>query len=103
MRIERWDVHRDGPLAEGALQHKIERDHRAATLHIYPPASVVAMPADTAERLVALASGLLKITIGDESAILAAGDIVVVPSGRSSRLEALGPATSRCFHCSIAG
>jgi len=42
-------------------------------------------------------SGLLKVTIDRESAILTAGDLVFVPRGVVRRLEVVGPSPARCL------
>jgi quercetin dioxygenase-like cupin family protein len=51
---------------------------------------------DGAERIEAVVSGLVKVTIDGESAILTAGDVVFVPRGAARRVEVVGtsPASS---------
>ncbi|CAN5508709.1 hypothetical protein BH23ACI1_BH23ACI1_04410 [soil metagenome] len=95
--IERWDVRRHGPLTEAALRHKVEALGYDVTTRLYPPGAVAGVQSDVRERLVAVVRGRVKITVDGESAILGAGDSVVVPRGTVRRLEAVGPEAAACF------
>jgi quercetin dioxygenase-like cupin family protein len=92
MRIERWDPRRDGPLNERALRQKLESRGYDVTARQYPAGAVASSQAADRERIDAVVSGLLKITIESETAILTAGDIVFVPAGAVRRAEAVGTA-----------
>jgi glyoxylate utilization-related uncharacterized protein len=96
MRLERWDVRRDGPLSEPALRQKIEALGYTAASRPYDVDSVAAARGDESERIEAVVSGLIKVTIDGETAILTAGDIVFVPGGAVWRVEVVGstPASS---------
>jgi quercetin dioxygenase-like cupin family protein len=96
MRIERWDARRDGPLTEAALQQKIENLGYQVTTRLFPSGAVAGGQSDLRERLLGVASGLVKVTLDGESAILGAGDIVFIPRGSVRRVEAIGPATACC-------
>jgi len=97
MRIERWDARRDGPLSETALQHKLDSRGYQVSARTYPAGTVVAAQAGLDEGIQAVVSGLLKVTIDRESAILTAGDLVFVPRGVVRRLEVVGPSPARCL------
>lgn len=97
MRIERWDVRRDGPLTEAALQQKIEALGYEVTTRLLPPGAVAATQSDMRDRLFAVARGLVKVTLDGESAILGAGDFVHVPPDAVRRVEAIGTASAFCF------
>lgn len=97
MRIERWDPRRDGPLSETALQQKLESRGYQVSARTYPGGSVAAAQADLHERIQAVVTGLLKVTIEGESAILTAGDLVFVPRGAVRRLEVVGPSPAVCL------
>ena len=97
MRIDRWDVRRDGPLTEGALEHKIRARGYDPDARMYPAGAIVAPPPDAYERVDAVVSGLIKLTIEGESAILTAGDLVFVPHGATRRLEVVGAAPAHCL------
>ncbi len=97
MRIERWDARRDGPLSEAALVQKLESRGYQVEKRQYPAGTVAAGQAAAGEGIQAVVSGLLKVTIDGESAILTAGDLVFVPRGALRRLEVLGPSPALCL------
>jgi quercetin dioxygenase-like cupin family protein len=97
MRIDRWDVRRDGALSDAALQQKVRSLGFMADARVYPAGAVVATQPDPRERIQAVASGLVKITIDGESAIVTAGDIVFVPRGAVRRLEVIGNTAAHCL------
>ena len=93
MRIDRWNPRRDGPLSDTALKQKLEaRGYQVSTWN-WPAGSIIAGQARDREGVAAVASGLLKVTIDSESAILTAGDMVFVPSGAVRRIEVVGAAS----------
>lgn len=97
MRIERWDARRDGPLSEPALVQKLEARGYQVNRRHYPGGTVAAGQPGADERIQAVVSGLLKVTIDGESAILTAGDLVFIPRGALRRLEVLGPSSAVCL------
>ena len=103
MRIDRWDVHRDGPLTQPALEHKVRALGYDPVVRMYPAGSIVAPPPDARERVDAVVSGLIKVTIEGESAILTAGDLVLVPRGAARRLEVVGAAAAHCLEAVFRG
>lgn len=102
MRIERWDVRRDGPLSERALRQKIVELGYDPTARTYPPGTIAAAQCELQECLASVLSGLVKITIDGESAILAAGDIAFVPSGAVRRVEVVGASAALCLEATDA-
>jgi len=97
MRIERWDVRRDGPLTQAALEQKLRALGYEPFPRTYPAGATLAPQADARERIDAVVSGLIKVTIEGESAILTAGDMVFVPHGASRRLEVVGASPAHCI------
>jgi quercetin dioxygenase-like cupin family protein len=97
MRIERWDVRRDGPLTQAALEHKVRALGYQPSSRTYPAGAIVAPQIDGRERIDAVVSGLIKVTIEGESAILTAGDLVFVPHGAARRLEVVGASAAYCL------
>jgi hypothetical protein len=69
----------------------------------WPAGTVVAPETNPRERLDAVVSGLLRITIEEESAILAAGDMVVCPTRRGSKRSSRRPFTGVVFHRRLSG
>ena len=101
MRIERWDVRRDGPLNQAALEHKIRALGYDPVLRTYPAGAIAAAQTDTRERIDAVVAGLIKVTIDAESAILTAGDLVFVPRGAARRLEVVGTSPAHCLEATF--
>ena len=97
MRIDRWDAHRDGFLSESALRRKLNVLGYVSISWRYSAGTVAAVQADSEERILAVVSGMVKITIDGESAILSEGDGVYVPRGASRELEVVGTATAFCL------
>lgn len=97
MRIERWDVRRDGPFSQPALEHKVRALGYEPVIRTYPAGAIAAAQTDTRERIGAVVSGMIKMTIDAESAILSAGDLVFVPRGASRRLEVVGASPALCL------
>jgi len=97
MRIDRWDPRRDGPVTESALRQKVEASGYQVTTLAWPAGTVVPAQAQDRERLDAVVTGIVKITLDGESAILTAGDMVYVPRGAVRRVEVVGSATAHCI------
>ena len=89
-RVERWDWRKDGALTEPALRQKLEARGYTVSRCEWPAGTVTGGEAQPSERIDAIVSGLLKITIDGESAILAAGDMVFVPRGAIRRVQVVG-------------
>ncbi len=96
MRVDRWDVRRDGPFTEAALLHKVRALGYDAVTRAYPGGAMVSPRTGHRSRIQAVISGLLKITINSEAAILKSGDLAFVPPDASPRFEILGPAGATC-------
>jgi len=90
MRIDRWDSRLDGPLTEDTLRRKYEAQGYRVAQRAYPPGTIVAAQIYDRDKVDIVLSGLLKITLDGESAILAAGDSVYVPRGAMRRVEVVG-------------
>lgn len=97
MRIDRWDVRRDGVLSEPALLQKLQALGYEAASRVYPAGAVVSAQTDARERIQAVARGLIKVTIDGESAILTAGDVVFVARGAVRRVEVIGSSAAHCL------
>jgi quercetin dioxygenase-like cupin family protein len=97
MRIERWDARRDGALTVSALRQKLETRGYAVSTCNWPAGTVVAPEAHSCERVDAVVSGLVRITIDEESAILTAGDMVFVPRGAVRSVQVVGASPAQSF------
>ncbi len=101
MRVERWDVRRDGPFTETALLHKVRALGYDPVTRAYPAGAIISPQPDPRPRIQAVVSGLIKATINGEAAILSAGDLVFVPREAASRVEMLGPVGALCVESSL--
>jgi mannose-6-phosphate isomerase-like protein (cupin superfamily) len=97
MRIDRWDSRRDGPVTEAALRRKMETIGYQVCKCAWPGGTIVPPQTQDKERVDAVVTGIVKITLDGESAILTAGDIVYVPRGAVRTVEVVGAHTAHCL------
>jgi quercetin dioxygenase-like cupin family protein len=97
MRIERWDSRREGPVTESALRQKVQSGGYEVSSLAWPPGTILPAETQYRERIDAVVTGIVKITLDGESAILTAGDMVFVPRGAIRRVEVVGPTPVRCL------
>jgi hypothetical protein len=96
-RIERWDVRRDGPLSELALQRKVEALGFVIKARTYPAGFATPAPADEQPGITAVVSGLVRVTIEGDHTILSPGDMAFLPPRASRSVEAVGPSPALCL------
>jgi quercetin dioxygenase-like cupin family protein len=101
IRIDRWDLRRDGPVTEAALRQKVASRGYEVSTFAWPAGTVVPAQAQTLERVDGVVTGVVKITLDGESAILTAGDIVYVPRGCVRRMEVVGSHTAHCIDAEL--
>ena len=90
LQVQRWDPTRDGVITAGRLRQRFEAQGLwVSEVHLRAGARE---PRQSVEHdvLQVVLSGLLRTTIGGDSAILAAGDALFVPRGTVVELEAVG-------------
>jgi len=97
MRIDRWDPRHDGPVTDAALRQKVAANGYEVSTFAWPAGTIVPAQAQQRERADAVVTGVVKITVDGETAILTAGDIAYVPRGSIRRVEVLGPSTAYCL------
>jgi mannose-6-phosphate isomerase-like protein (cupin superfamily) len=93
MKIERWEPDRDGPLTEPALRRRIESLGYSVHRYVYPPGTYFPAHAHQVDKMDAVVSGELRITMGQESLVLGPGDAVYVPCGQAHTAEVVGRET----------
>ena len=96
-RIDRWDVRRDGPLSEAALQQKIELLGFQVESRTYPAGVALTTTVDSRHAIEGVVRGLVRLTIDGEPNVLTAGDIAFIPRGAVRRLEVVGSSTALCL------
>lgn len=90
MQVLRWDPERDGPLNEAALRHKLEMLGYAVAGYVYPPGTRFPSHTHAVDKMDAVVSGRFRITMGNESVVLEAGDALAVPRGTAHSAEVVG-------------
>lgn len=96
-RVERWDVRRDGPLSEAALDRKIEALGFVVRARTYPAGIAAPTVADDIHGLTAVVRGLVKLTIDGDQTFLTAGDLAFIPRGALRSMEVVGSSSVLCL------
>ena len=96
-RVERWDVRRDGPLTEAALQRKIDALGFSVAARVYPAGVAELPPVNDRVCLLGIVRGIVKLVVDDEQTFLSAGDLAFVPRGAVSTVEAVGLGMALCL------
>jgi len=97
LQVNHWDQPSDGPLSEAALQRKLKTLGYDSFPRANPSGVIVSARVHHCERAEAVLSGLLRVTIDNETVILTDGDIAFIPRGAQSRIEPVGSAPVRCI------
>ncbi len=90
MKVESWDVERDGPLSETALRQKLERRGFRVSRYVYPPGTYFPDHSHDVDKIDAVVSGSFRMRMGNGEAILEAGDCLTVPRGVVHSAEVVG-------------
>jgi quercetin dioxygenase-like cupin family protein len=93
MHVERWDRARDGAPSEEELRRRLEARGYRVWRYEYPAGTVFALHTHDVDKIDAVLSGRFRVTIGQDSVVLEAGDCVAVPRGVAHRAEVVGEAT----------
>ncbi|HUL02855.1 MAG TPA: cupin domain-containing protein [Gemmatimonadales bacterium] len=88
--VERWDERLDGPLSEAALRSKLEARGYRVSRYVYPPGTVFPDHTHGIDKIDAVVSGRFQMTVRGASAVLEAGDCLVVPRGAIHSAEVVG-------------
>ena len=90
MNLSHWDEAAEGPLTEAALRQKLERLGYHVTRYVYPPGTAFSSHTHAIDKIDAVVSGRFRMTMGDDSAVLEAGDCLAVPRGAVHSAEVVG-------------
>ncbi len=90
MQAEHWDPDTDGPLGEQSMRRKLAARGYSVTRYVYPPGT--AFPAHThgVDKIDAVLSGRLRMTMEGGSVVLEPGDCLAVPRGTVHSAEVVG-------------
>ncbi len=91
VRVNRWDIQRDGLLSEETLRRKIEALGYEVTRYVYPPGTVFETHTHEVDKIDAVLSGCFRVTLLGLSVLLEPGDAVHVPRGMPHQAEVVGP------------
>ncbi len=90
LTVQRWDAGRDGVLTANRLRQRLEDQGLWVTERRYPPAEPQMERVADHDSVEVVLTGLLKVSVNGETAILAAGDAAFVPRGVTRQLEVVG-------------
>jgi quercetin dioxygenase-like cupin family protein len=90
MIVEKWSEQTDGPLSEDALRRKLSARGFRVTRYTYPPGTVFAPHTHDIDKCDAVLSGRFELTVDDGSAVLEAGDCLLVPRGVRHSARVIG-------------
>ena len=88
--IEHWDTTRDGPLSETAMRRKLEARGYIVTHYVYPPGTYFPEHHHSVDKIDAVLAGRFRMKMGDQIAVLEAGDCLEVPNGVVHSAEVMG-------------
>lgn len=75
---------------EDELRKRFEAEGYHCTTYTYPPGTVFPEHRHGADKIDAVLAGRFRISIGNESVVLKAGDYIYVPAGVIHRAEVVG-------------
>ena len=90
MNVERWNTELDGELTEERLRRKLASRGYVVTQYVYPPGAYFPEHEHGVDKIDAVLSGRFRMTMGGETAILEAGDCMLVPRRTMHSAEVVG-------------
>ena len=90
MGKEHWDTKKDGALSAEKMRAKLEAMGYSVSRYTYPPGTYFAPHTHQVDKIDGVLSGRFKMTMGDQSVILEAGDTLAVPKGAVHSAEVVG-------------
>ena len=90
MQIEHWEPKRDGALSEPAMRRKLEDWGYVVSRYVYPPGTWFPDHDHAADKIDGVLSGRFRMTMHGRSAVLEAGDLLVVPKHCVHSAEVVG-------------
>jgi quercetin dioxygenase-like cupin family protein len=90
MRVEHWNHEKDGALSEQGMRHKLEQLGYRVTRYVYAPGTSFPSHTHTSDKIDAVLSGSLQISMAGQAVTLKAGDFIHVPAGAEHSAEVIG-------------
>lgn len=90
MQIEKWDEQEDGALSEDAMRTRLEQLGFSVSRYVYPPGTYFPDHTHDTDKIDGVLSGSFRVRLLGESAVLRAGDSILIPSGAVHSAEVIG-------------
>jgi mannose-6-phosphate isomerase-like protein (cupin superfamily) len=90
VNIESWNAELDGELTENNMRRKLAEHGYSVTRYVYTPGTYFPDHTHTVDKIDAVMAGRFRMTMGDQSVVLEAGDCLYVPHGAVHSAEVLG-------------
>ena len=90
MQLEHWVTEMDGPVSEQKMRDRLEVLGYSVSRYTYPPGTYFAPHTHHVDKIDGVLSGRFKMTMGGQSVILEAGDMLTVPKGSVHSAEVVG-------------
>lgn len=90
MKVEHWNQRDDGNLSEQAMRRKLEQLGYRAARYVYAPGTYFPSHTHSTDKIDAVLSGNFRISMGNDSVMLKAGDFIHVPAGAEHSAEVIG-------------
>ena len=90
MHVQRWDAARDGILTASRLRQRLEDQGLWVSERRFAPGEALDEASADHDSVEVVLTGLLKMSVGSETAILSAGDAAFVPRGVARHVEVIG-------------
>lgn len=90
MTVEHWNPETDGALSEAAMQRKLVARGYAVTRYVYPPGTYFPDHTHGVDKIDGVLAGRFRMTMGNTSVTLEAGDCLFVPRGAAHSAEVVG-------------
>lgn len=90
MKVEHWNQRDDGSLSEQAMRRKLEQLGYRVARYVYAPGTYFPSHTHSTDKIDAVLSGNFRISMGNDSVMLKAGDFIHVPAGAEHSAEVIG-------------
>jgi len=90
LQVEHWNPEKDGVLSEQTMRRKMEQLGYRVARYIYSPGTFFPDHTHSTDKIDAVLSGSFRISMGKDSVVLKAGDLIYVPAGAEHSAEVIG-------------
>ena len=88
--LAHWEPATDGTLTEAAMRSRLEAAGYHVTRYVYPAGTCFPAHDHDVDKMDGVLSGRFRMTIGEESLVLEAGDMLEVPAHTRHSAEVVG-------------